>query len=146
MTINVQNLQQIASGLPDIVQKALGGALRAQDTLNASVAQQLNALAPGPWQRPQYGNGWTDGSTTRFVQYRQDTPYTARCQGRMTGGTGVVAAFNVGIELAPSQRLGFACNANGAYGQVTVDTNGDVILSAGSTTNVDVNLEWAVAT
>lgn len=146
MTINVQNLQQISSGLPDEVQKALGGALRAQDALNASVAQQLNATAPGPWQRPQYANGWTDGSTSRLIQYRQDSPYLARIQGRMTGGSLSVPAFNVGIELAPSQRLGFAVNANGAYGQVTVDTNGDVLLSAGSTTSVDVNCAWAVAT
>lgn len=151
MTINVQNLQQVASGLSQEVQTALGGALRAQDSLNASMAQQLNALPPGPWLRPQFLNGWVDFDLTsappRIIQFRMEQGgYIARMQGAMASGTVGVNAFTLPQALWPAQRLNFAVPSNNAFGQARVDSDGSVLLVTGSNVSANLNFSWAVRT
>jgi len=149
MALNVQQLQGLASGLPDEIQKQLGAVLRAQDKMNRDIAQILTALTPGPWIRPEYQNGWLDFSPTvapiRFIRYRLELGGTiARLEGVMSSGTINTTAFILPAAFCPSQTLAFATTSNLAFAQVDVNTSGAVVPRNGVNASFHLNISWGV--
>lgn len=145
MALSVPSLQQLASGLPEEVQRALRSALSAQDVFNRGAATLLSDVTPGPWLRPSYQNGWVDSSATRFVRYRLELGGTfARMEGAMVAGTVNSTAFTLPQPFWPFQRLNFAIASNAAFGQLRIDVDGTVTLTNGSNVSANCNVAWAL--
>lgn len=145
MAVNVPNLQQAASTLPDEVQRTLGAALRSQDAFNVSLGALLNASAP--WEYPELQNGWLPFSATSFPRYREEMGLgfrVVRLEGRVASGTVGATVFTLPEALRPAQDLSFAIASNGAFGQLNVTSDGNVVAQAGSNVSFNLNVAFGL--
>lgn len=148
MGLNIQNLQQLATGLPEEVLKQLGAVLRAQDKMNADIAQAFAAMQPTAWQTPQLLNGWVNLSSERYAQYRRFAISSLTLvlgEGTIASGTVGQVAYYLPVGWRPVQRISTATSSNGAFGNLIVEPDGGVLPNVGSNVNFNVNFLFAAA-
>lgn len=81
-------------------------------------------------------NAWT---ASGGLWYYKSLDGMVHIGGRVTGGVINTACINLPAGFRPVEQMQFACNANGAYGSIRIDTNGNVVPTAGSTTQVSLS-------
>lgn len=131
MSLNVPNLQALATGLPDEVQSALRAALAAQDKYNRDVANAVASLSTWTWVRPQLLNGWTDFSATLVARYAVLSNGLVAFAGAIHAGTLGLRAFTLPTVLCPSQDVNLEVASNAVRGVVTVGVSGAVTPAVG---------------
>ena len=132
--------------MPEGLQKALGGALRAQDKLNADIAQALD-FTPS-LTIPTLTNGWVAFRDTAVPQVLSIPLGGLRLvfiQGAVISGTLNTPAFVLSLDDAPDQELGLAADSNGAFGELVIQTNGNVIPRSGSNVYFSVTCSFLVS-
>lgn len=113
------------------------GSLRATKIIvdDQFVFQQRLALHKvGGTGQPAFAGTWVAGASTPF--FFRDATGTVRIQGVVTGGATGTTIFTLPPGFKPLQQAVFPVVANGAFGAVTVNTDGTVVHTVGSTTNV----------
>jgi hypothetical protein len=81
-------------------------------------------------------NAWT---ASGGLWYYRSVDGMVHIGGRVTGGALNTACINLPADYRPVEQMQFARNANGAYGSIRVDTNGNVVPTSGSTTQVSLS-------
>lgn len=128
-----------------------GGVITLPQTASSTVEVTFvwdSALATPAWvlQNPSIGtsyiavtggigfqNSWVDfGGAQMTVAYTKDVFGFVHLRGTMKSGTVNTTAFTLPVGYRPSGTAGFAVPSNGAYGQVEVDSGGNVVLRIGS--------------
>lgn len=89
-------------------------------------------------------NGWTyyGGDSEYAVAYRKNADGLVTITGRIAAGTVPSLVFTLPGGYRPSAETLFAVDANGAFGNVNVATNGDVSVHVGDNTVVSLNLSF----
>lgn len=91
--------------------------------------------------RPTFTNSWVDFDTTSFgpVYYYKDKTGMVSVTGLMKSGTLATSAFTLPAGMRPTNKLLFTTTNNGALGRVDVNTDGTVVMAAGSTADCSLN-------
>jgi len=85
-------------------------------------------------------NSWTNtGGVYQVAGYLKDGAAQVHLRGAIKSGTLGLAAFTLPTGYRPTNRMIFASDSNGAYGQLLVNADGTVVPNAGS--NVQFNLD-----
>ena len=84
------------------------------------------------WQEVTYRNSWGPAATLTPLYYK-DALGIVHLRGRIAGGAPPSVAFTLPEGYRPEIYLFFPVVANGAFGYVIIQPDGDVIVSVGST-------------
>lgn len=94
---------------------------------------------PNAKNAPTLINSWVDfGGAYGASAYWRDEQNTIHLTGLIKSGTSGTVAFVLPIEFRPSATLQFATVSNGVFGQVAIDTAGNVTVT-GSTANLSLD-------
>jgi len=82
-----------------------------------------------------FQNSWANyGTPYTDARYWFDKDGKVCIEGTIASGSTSAAAFTLPAGYRPSKQKSFVCNANGAFGLVSVKTNGEVEITSGSST------------
>lgn len=92
------------------------------------------------WTAVSYQNGWVDyGSGYYGVGYAKDSHGIVHLRGLMKSGSMSTTAFTLPNEFRPASHTIYGVTSNGAWGYVTIQNDGQVVINAGS--NVWMSLD-----
>lgn len=147
MTINLQSLQSLASGLPPDVLGKLRSALAAQDGMNQQLALPVNS--PFTTFTPTLANGWLAVAPERAPLVQQFSNGLVVVSGSVKNGTvaaddtGTVFVLPVGMrsrfDFQNFATWTFDLTAGALLGRVELFTNGNVRAAEGG------NIEFALS-
>jgi hypothetical protein len=96
-------------------------------------------VQPG-WIAPTFANGWVNfGAGTQVAGYTKDTNGWVHLRGTISTGTLNTAAFVLPSGYRPAATRGFTGLSNGAFGQLNVDSSGNVTPVLGSNANFSLD-------
>lgn len=128
-------IEQASKGLGQI-SALLSGRLTFQDNLDAQWVSDLKARGADKWQTPaSFSNSWVDFSGSVVARYRKLASGLVVVDGAVKSGTLNTTAFVLPEEYRPQAEVAFASDSNGAFGELVIQTDGDVIPRAGSNTH-----------
>ena len=96
----------------------------------------------GAWIAPTLVNSWVDfGSSYETAGYQKESNGTIRLKGKVKSGTVAyqTAVFTLPAGFRPSLIQTFPVCSNGAFGIVTVETDGVVSVVVGNNTYVSLD-------
>jgi len=112
-------------------------------TLQSSVATHTAAQS---WTAVStFKNSWVNsGSPYADAQYCKDAHGFVHIVGRIKDGTVTAAAFTLPTGYRPAENRSFACPSANAYGQLTVQSDGDVIPAVGNNSGFNIVADFYV--
>lgn len=103
-------------------------------------------LDPTAWAAPVLLNGWADlGGIAQITQYRRIGD-VVQVRGVLTAGAIGAIAFVLPVGFRPPAALLFATDSNGAYGQFSIEANGNVTPNVGVPASFAVQASFSVTT
>jgi hypothetical protein len=85
----------------------------------------------GPWQTPTLSGSWTHSGAIP-VQYAIDSMGIVHLAGIALSGSAGTVVFTLPTGFRPPNGRSFPVAASNAYGEVTVQTTGNVVFAVGS--------------
>jgi hypothetical protein len=99
-----------------------------------------------PWIAPTLLNAWVNfGGTNADAGYTKDDFGFVHLRGRIKTGTLAQSAFILPVGFRPDKDLVIASVSNGAFGYLTIKSDGNVVIEAGSNTSFSLqNISFRV--
>ncbi len=113
------------------------------DTAEAAMTAHAAALT---WTAvTSFKNSWVNyGSSAVDAAYVKDAHGWVHVIGRIKDGTIGNAAFTLPTGYRPAEFRSFACNSNSAYGQINIETDGDVVPAIGNNASFFIVVNYYV--
>ena len=142
MGLNIPNLQQLASTLPQDLQAGLRSVLNAQDKLNQDIQGLFSQVFSPSWHYPTLTNGWNAVTDNRKPRFTRLADGLVVISGDIQNGTTGVPCFTLPSGYWPLlglESFGIWSTSN-TLGRLYIDgTNGNVIVGTGTNT-FEVNI------
>lgn len=115
--------------------------IRGLEDRTTALERTALSAAPTRWKYPGLLNGWTNESSGSYQDagYIRDAQGYVHLRGRITSGMIGNSAFILPEDHRPAKEMTFAVASNGAYGQVAVQVDGNVIPAVGSSTWISLD-------
>jgi hypothetical protein len=99
----------------------------------ASSIVQAHMTAQETWTTPTFTNSWVNfGSGNLNAGYMKDHLGIVHLRGKVSSGTMGLTAFTLPVGYRPSSVAHFACASAGAFGEIGINSSGNVIPTVGS--------------
>ena len=93
-----------------------------------------------------FTNGWANfGSTYEGATYWKDTTGVVHLSGLIKSGTIGLSAFTLPAGFRPAGRIAFGSCSNSAFGQLEIESNGQVIPTQGNNASFSINCSFLAA-
>jgi len=115
-------------------------AIRGDMTITKEIVQES-------WNNVSFVNSWVNfGGAHATAQYYKDTQGTVNLKGLIKSGTIPATAFTLPLNYRPAEKYIFSTISEGAFGRITVDTDGtvDVDIGKGAFGRITVDTDGTV--
>ena len=145
---NILELLQQLNPLLTSVSTGLNKGLSLLENLNCIQKEVILQVPAQAWTAPSLLNSWVNYDTGAhpLAGYRIDEEGNVHLQGWIKDGGIPATAFTLPLGFRPSALLGFSVNSNNAFGSVTIETDGDVVVNVGDNTWLSLNGIYFAAT
>jgi len=110
--------------------------LKVESDGDITLHNQINQQA---WQDASFSNSWVNyGGVHATAQYYLDTQGTVHLKGLVKDGTLPATMFTLPVGYRPAAKELFGIISTGAFGRVSIDTDGTVDIDTGTNTNVSL--------
>lgn len=119
-------------------------AVRVPVTIRLWPDGQYSAIAPSidtAWAVPTFQNSWADLGSSVPVGYMKDALGRVWLRGQAKSGTFNATIFTLPTGYRPTNNVYYAADASGAYGRVTIGSNGNVVQDKGAAAPTNLQLD-----